>query len=123
MHKKKHNRCRPHGPFKHRRAYFPPMGMMPHMFKGMNKLPMAFMEEIESKEDAIEHMEIMIKGVNKRRKHLEKKMKKLDILEDEIEAVIKETGKMKEFTNEEFKKIVKKGYKEFAKKMIDEDDF
>ena len=123
MHKKKHNRCRPHGPFMHRRAHFPPMGMMPHMFKGMNKLPMNFLEEIESKEDAIEHMEIMIKGVNKRRKHLAKKMKKLDILEDEIEAVIKETGKMKEFTPEEFKKIVKKGYKEFAKKMIDEDDF
>lgn len=123
MHKKKHNRCRPHGPFMQGRGHFPPMGMMPHMFKGMHKLPMAFMEEIESKEDAIEHMEIMIKGVNKRRKHLEKKMKKLNILEDEIEAVIKETGKMKEFTNEEFKKIVKKGYKEFAKKMIDEDDF
>ena len=84
---------------------------------------MNFLEEIESKEDAIEHMEIMIKGVNKRRKHLAKKMKKMDILEDEIEAVIKETGKMKEFSTEEFKKIVKKGYKEFAKKMIDEDDF
>ena len=84
---------------------------------------MDFMEEIESKEDAIDHMEIMIKGVDKRRKHLEKKMKKLDILENEIEEVIKETGKMKEFTPEEFKKIIKKGYKEFAKKMIDEDDF
>lgn len=123
MHKDKHKKFRPHGPFMHRRAHFPLMGMMAHMHKGMHKLPMNFMEEIESKEDAIEHMEIMIKGVNKRRKYLEKKMKKLDILEDEIEDVIRETGKMKEFTPEEFKKIVKKGYKEFAKKMIDEDDF
>lgn len=97
--------------------------MMQHMRKGMHKFPMDFMDEIESKEDAIEHMEIMIKGVEKRKKHLEKKMKKMDILEDQIEDVIKEIGKMKEFTTEEFKKIVKTGYKEFAKKMIDEDDF
>ena len=123
MHKKKHKRCGPHGPFRHGRTHFSPMGMMPHMFKGMHKLPMSFLEEIESKEDAIEHMKIMIKGVNKRKKHLEKKMKKMDILEDQIEEVIKEIGKMKEFTTEEFKKIVKTGYKEFAKKMIDEDDF
>lgn len=89
----------------------------------MHKMSMHFLEEIESKEDAIEHMEIAIKGLEKRKKHLEKKMKRLDILEDEIEEVIKEIGKMKEFTTEEFKKIIKKGYKEFAKKMIDENDF
>ncbi|MBY8994746.1 MAG: hypothetical protein KGD59_09380, partial [Candidatus Heimdallarchaeota archaeon] len=94
MHEKKHKKCRPHGPFMHRRTYFPPMGMMQHMRKGMHKFPMDFMDEIESKEDAIEHMEIMIKGVEKRKKHLEKKMKKMDILEDQIEDVIKEIGKM-----------------------------
>ncbi|NHJ33589.1 MAG: hypothetical protein FK732_12080 [Asgard group archaeon] len=119
MHGKKHKRCRPYGPFGHGRAYFPPMGMMPHM----PKFPMRFLEEIDSKEDAIEHMEMAIKGLNKKRKHLERKMKKLDMLEDEIEDAIKEVSKMKEFTTKEFKKIIKTHYKEFAKKMIDEDDF
>ena len=123
MHNKKHKRCRPHGPFMHKRAFFPPMGMMSHMRKGMHAHSMNFMEEIESKEEAIEYMEMTIKGVNKHKKRLESKMKRLDILENDIEDVIKEIGKMKEVSSEEFKKIIKKGYKEFAKKMIDEDDF
>ncbi|TET30840.1 MAG: hypothetical protein E3J70_03630 [Candidatus Heimdallarchaeota archaeon] len=123
MHDKKNKRCKPYGPFMHGRAFFPPMGMMPHMYKGMHKFPMSFIEEIESKEEAIESMEMAIKGLNKRKKHLEKKMKKLDMLEDEVEDAIKEVGKMKEFSKEEFKKIIKKRYKEFAKKMIDEEDF
>jgi len=123
MHKNKHDKYRSHGPFMHRRPHFPFMGMMPFMHKGMHRMPMQFLEEIDSKEDAIDHLELMIKGVEKRRKHLGNKIRKLDILEDEIEAVIKEVGKMKEFSTEELKKIVKKGYKEFAKKMIDEDDF
>ena len=123
MHKDKHYKCRPHGPFMRRRAYHPFMGMMPFMHKGMHEKPMHFLEEIESKEDAIDHLELMIKGVEKRRKHLGKKMKKLDIVEENIEEVIKEVGKMKEFSTEELKKILKKGYKEFAKRMIDEDDF
>jgi hemoglobin-like flavoprotein len=107
----------------HRRRYHPFMGMMPFMHKGMHKMPMHFLEEIESKEDAIDHLELAIKGVEKRRKHLGKKMKKLDIVEEHIETAIKEVGKMKEFSTEELKKILKKGYKEFAKKMIDEEDF
>ncbi len=123
MHKDKYCRDRPHRPFAHRRPYFPFMGMMPFMHEGMHKMPMHFIEEIESKEDAIEHLELTIKGVDKRRKYLGKKIKRLDILEDELESVIKEVGKMEEFSTEELKKILKKGYKEFAKKMIDEDDW
>ena len=103
-----------------RMRHFGPMHMMRHK---MHRYPLGMFEEIDSKEDAIDFLEMQSKLLDKRRKHLEKRRAKLDSIEDAIEDTIKEIGKMKEFSHEEMKKIMKKNYKEFMKKIIDDDDF
>ncbi len=127
MRKHKKNEKMEHGFYGHpmirrrpRMHHFSPIHMMRH---GMHRFPMGVLEEIESKEEAIEFLEMQSKMLDKRKKYLEKRMARLDSTEDALEDTIKEIGKMKEFSHEEMKKIMKKNYKEFMKKMIDEDDF
>ncbi|NHJ39834.1 MAG: hypothetical protein FK731_07350 [Asgard group archaeon] len=93
----------------------------PFMFGGLYRNPMKhMMDEIESKEEAIELLEIQIKRLNKQRKHLTKRMSRMDEMEKSIEETIGEIGNMKEFSKDEFKKILKKKYREFTNKMLDD---
>jgi septal ring factor EnvC (AmiA/AmiB activator) len=118
MKNEEHDFC--HHPFR-RSHKFPMMGK-PFMFKKFGHGPFKMMlDDIESKEEAIELLEIQIKRTNKHRKHLEKRIARMDEIEESIEEAIGEIGKMKEFSKDEMKKILKKKYREFVNKMLDDE--
>ncbi|NHK30747.1 MAG: hypothetical protein FK730_05310 [Asgard group archaeon] len=105
-----------------RRLHGHPMMGNPFMFKKFDRDPFKrILEGIESKEEAIELLEIQIKRTNKYKKHLKQKMARMDEIEKSIEETIGEIGKIKEFSNDEMKKIMKKKYREFVNKMLDDE--
>lgn len=93
----------------------------PFMFRKFDGNPLKMMiNEIESKEEAIELLEIQIKRVNKHKRQLNKRITRMDEIEKSIEETIGEIGKMKEFSKDEMKKILKKKYRELTNKMLDD---
>ena len=112
-----------HGFWHHPFMRLPKHPMMggPFMLRRFDHIQLKMMlDEIESKEEAIELLELQIKKTNKHKKYLEKKIARMDEIEDSIEEAIGEIGKMKEFSKDEMKKILKKKYREFVNKTLDD---
>ncbi|NHJ47091.1 MAG: hypothetical protein FK733_04815 [Asgard group archaeon] len=104
-----------------RHKHFPPMMGKRFMFRGFEGGPLKMiLDDIDSKEEAIELLEIQIKRLNKQKKHLEQKISQMDEMEKSIEEAISEIGGMKEFSKDDMKKILKKKYREFTSKMLDD---
>ena len=118
-HKNRHPRFHVHPPpFMFKRPYRMRHPMMHNPLPGYS---MRFVKDIENKEEAIEFLEMQTKLVNKRRQRINKELQKMDEIENHLEAAIKEIGAMKEFSQDEMKKILKKHYRDFTKRMLDED--
>jgi hypothetical protein len=97
-----------------------PMMMGKAMFRGFGRPMHMMLEDIESKEEAIEMLELLSKKADKRKEHLAQKIAKMDEVDKIIEETIGEIGQMKEFSKDEMRKILKKKYREFASKMLDD---
>ena len=82
-----------------------------------------FLENIESKEEALDFMEIQKKLIQKRRRRLARSIEKTETMERYIDQSMAELKAMDEFSADELKKVWKKAYREFLKETIDEDDF
>ena len=78
-------------------------------------------KRIETKEDAIDYLEIQKKRLALRRKRLQKDMKALEIREKMLDEKLAEVQGMKEYSPEEMKKIMKKANTEFIKAVLDEE--
>ncbi|MBN1331219.1 MAG: hypothetical protein JXA54_17250 [Candidatus Heimdallarchaeota archaeon] len=109
-------------PYMHRMKMFPKFG--PRHFIGRNFLGYnrAIIENIESKEEAIDLLEIQIKRLEKYKKRMLRRIDRMGRMEKEIETAINDIGQMQEFSNKEMQKILKKRYLELQKKILDEEN-
>ncbi|NHJ05660.1 MAG: hypothetical protein EAX90_12615 [Candidatus Heimdallarchaeota archaeon] len=87
--------------------------------------PMYHMElfnELETKEDAIDFMDIQKKRIAKRQKYLLKKIQRLESIEDLMEEKIKEIAKMEDYTSDKMKKILNNVRLEYIRQRLEAED-
>lgn len=109
-------------PHMHKMRMFPGFGPKHFMRKGFPGYNRAMFENVETKEEAIDLLEIQIKRLEKHKKRMLRRIRHMDIMEKEIEIAISDVGQLTEFTNKEMQKILKKHYLELQKKILDEED-
>jgi len=100
----------------------PMMGRHPGM--GHMRFPgrrMDLLEEIEDKEEALEHMDYRKKMLAKQRRRLMKRIEKLDILDELFDQSTKEIAQLEEYSPEDMRKILRRAHREFEKKTVDLD--
>ena len=123
---------------KMKRRDYPPMDedhfgpQHPHIRKGVYHPDMRFFErrghhfglfnELETKEDAIDFIDIQKKRIIKRQKYLLKKIQRLESIEDLMEEKIKEITKMEDYTSDKIKKILNKIQLEYLKQRLEVED-
>ncbi|HUT81927.1 MAG TPA: hypothetical protein VMZ29_12050 [Candidatus Bathyarchaeia archaeon] len=114
--------CEPMYPHMHRMRMFPKFGPKHFMGKGFPGYVKTTFDNVESKEEAIDLLEIKIKRLEKHKKRMLRRINRMGIMEKEIETAISDIGQMQEFSNKDMQKILKKRYLEFQKKILDEED-
>lgn len=75
-------------------------------------------DEIVDKEEAIEFLELQYKLLERERNDLIKRINNLQMLEDQLAEVIEEIGSVKDFSNDELKKILRKKHFTFLKEVL-----
>ncbi|MEA2071205.1 MAG: hypothetical protein U9O98_07940 [Asgard group archaeon] len=79
------------------------------------------LEDLETKDDALEFLEIRHKLLQKTRKEIEQMLKRLDSRESIINETQTKLQKMKEFEPEKLRKILQEGYRKYLKDWLDEE--
>ncbi|MCF2142402.1 MAG: DUF5320 domain-containing protein [Candidatus Heimdallarchaeota archaeon] len=89
---------------------FGPPGFHAHHFN--------VIDEIADKDEAIEFLELQYKLLERERNDLTKRINNLQMLEDQLTEVIEEIGSIKDFSNDELKKILRKKHFTFLKEVL-----
>jgi len=89
--------------------------------EGLFRPHLGMLDEIKDKEEAIELLELQYEKVKNRQKELMKRLKELELAEKRFTEAIKEVGSLKEFSNEDLKKILRKNYYGFMKAILKEE--
>ena len=84
---------------------------------------MDLLEELENKDEAIEHLEYRKKLLTKQKRRLYTRMEHLEILNELFDQSIKDVAKLEEYSSEEMRKILRKTHREYDKKIVDRDDW
>ncbi|MFW9923597.1 MAG: hypothetical protein ACFFDW_09975 [Candidatus Thorarchaeota archaeon] len=114
-------------PRMNRKHHHEPMGfgmMPPHMYKrGIHpfRIHPAMIDELETKEDAIDLIEIEVKLIERRKKKLMRAIDRLDTLEGILSSKVSEIAKMEDFSKDKIKTLLKKTSIEYTKKRLEED--
>ena len=108
----------------------PRMGTHPmmarHPMAGHRRFPsrrMDLLEELENKDEAIEHLEYRKKMLTKQRRILNTRVEHLNILDELFDQNIKDIAKLEEYSPEEMRKILRRTHREYDKKIIDRDEW
>ncbi|HUU78567.1 MAG TPA: hypothetical protein VMX55_09475 [candidate division Zixibacteria bacterium] len=94
----------PKHPFMRKGTHHP--GMRPFGRRKHLMYHLELFNELETKDDAIDFMELQKKRIAKRQEYLSKKIKRLGNIEDLMEEKIKEIVKMEDYTSDKMKKII-----------------
>lgn len=83
---------------------------------------MDLLEELENKDEAIEHLEYRKKMLVKQKRRLNTRMEHLGILNELFDQSIKDVAKLEEYSPEEMRKILRRTHREYDMKIIDLND-
>ena len=105
-------------PFAHKRFHHP--GMLP-FGRRYPRNRYDLYNNLETKEDALDYIEMKVKRTIRHQKHLLTRIKRLESIEEQLNEKIKEIAKMEDYDQDKMKKMLKKMRVEFMKQDLEED--
>ena len=109
----------PRHPFVHKRYHHP--GMLPFGLRRNPRDRYYLYNDLETKEDALDFIELQVKRTIRHQKHLLARIKRLENIEELLNQKIKEIAKMEDYDQDKMKKMLKKIRIEFMKQDLEED--